>query len=208
MANSALSPRAARAAPALDYALPVARSPWPRALAAALVVMSVGGVLLLKAAVLGPSYGARVNRSADACYASLHSISEAIQLYAVDHAGKFPDTLESLYPEYVRDVRTFRCPSSGITAAAGATPEAVAADLAAGGHVSYVYVGAGLDATATRDTVVAFDLPGHDPHSGVVNVLFADGRVERLRDARPLLAQYRANVHPLRLPPAGQSAQR
>lgn len=35
----------------------------------------------------------------------LHDVDEALQKYSLEHKGKTPSALESLYPEYIRDKR-------------------------------------------------------------------------------------------------------
>jgi prepilin-type processing-associated H-X9-DG protein len=61
--------------------------------------------------------------------------------------------------------------------ATGPTTQAVADQLVAGNHLSYVYLGRGLSLTSvTPTTIVAYEIP-LDSNSGA-NLLFGDGHVE------------------------------
>ena len=70
----------------------------------------------------------------------------------------------------------FVCPSSQDERAPGATPQEAAAHLSEPGHLSYVYVAAGLPASTSDDLVLLHDQP--TIHNGVVGVVFADGHAE------------------------------
>jgi prepilin-type processing-associated H-X9-DG protein len=71
----------------------------------------------------------------------------------------------------------FVSPLTSDTPAQGATPQAIADQLVAGGHLSYVYLGRGLNAkTVTPEMIVAYEkLPAS---SKGANVLFGDGHAE------------------------------
>jgi len=75
------------------------------------------------------------------------------------------------------DGRYFVCPSTRDTPATGPTTQAVIAELAKGGHCSYIYVGRGMTtATATSTTVVAYEPLVN--HGNGADVLFGDGHVQ------------------------------
>jgi prepilin-type processing-associated H-X9-DG protein len=117
------------------------------------------------------------------CSNNLRQIGLALLMYANDHGGQFPDTLNVLLltdSEYTLTSDIFTCPSSSDERATGQTPAEVARNLTAEpGHLSYVYVGAGLTTvTATDDRIVAYDNPRN--HTDGINVLFGDAHVEFL----------------------------
>lgn len=195
------------AVPLLDYA---SRSTPPperhRPVVAAALGLGLFGLIALPVLFAASGSGARINDVRTACASNLRSVGQVVEMYAADHGGAYPDTLTELYPEYVRDVRIFVCPSSDDTPAEGATSAAKAANLTAGGHLSYVYLGRGLNRRAGADVVLAFEWPAHHAdegeRTGPANVLFADGHVERFKDLRPILDPFAAGVRPVRVAPA------
>jgi prepilin-type processing-associated H-X9-DG protein len=99
-----------------------------------------------------------------------------VLLYARDHNGKYPLKLDDLL-EVDINPEVLVCPESNDTYATGATTKAVLADLAKGGHCSYVYLGAGLSEPCDPAMILAHEKPGHHNDPGM-NVLFGDGHVE------------------------------
>ena len=78
------------------------------------------------------------------------------------------------------------------TPAAGPTTQTVAANLLAGGHCSYVYLGSGFDVkTVANKAVVACEPPSLNGGAGM-NVLLGDGSVIWL-DAKGI-AQFKAKL--------------
>lgn len=169
--------KAGTAAP-LDYAGLATARPG-RLLPTPLDWFVVLGTIGLLIAVLMPSLNSpRINTTRGGCGANLRSIGQAIQMYANDHDGRYPATLEEVVAgHYAPDVRIFLCPGSGDTPAQGATHAGLTADLMAGGHLSYVYVGGGLTQKSDSSIVIAYEHPTHHQSKGG-NVLFADGHVE------------------------------
>jgi prepilin-type processing-associated H-X9-DG protein len=111
------------------------------------------------------------------CASNMHQIGLAILLYQNDHQQNYPNTLEELLEEQITPA-VFICPSSNDTASAGATTQAVAADFHASGHLSYIYLGKGLnDKTADPDIVVLYE-PLTDHAGDGMNILFGDGHAE------------------------------
>jgi len=100
----------------------------------------------------------------------------------------------------------FVSPGSQDTPADGSTPQAIADNVSAGGHLSYVYLGRGLTTQTVKDDfVIAYERPGIWPNGGG-NILFGDGHVE-FDDAGTLnriAAQHDAGVTPVFLPAATQ----
>ena len=109
------------------------------------------------------------------CLSAMHQIGLAVNEYAQDHGGTYPDSLATLVrevPDFAPEVLV--CGDSRDTPAAGPTTRAVADAVAAGGHCSYVYAGAGLTVrTVTPTTIVAYEpVPRH---GGGGDVLYGDG---------------------------------
>jgi hypothetical protein len=112
------------------------------------------------------------------CQSNLHVIGLAIILYQQAHGGKNPDDFRPLITESKIEALRFTCGDTSDTPAAGPTPQAIAANLLAGGHCSYVYLGKGLTDQAPPNTVLAYDPP--NANDSGMQVLLADIRVERL----------------------------
>jgi prepilin-type processing-associated H-X9-DG protein len=113
------------------------------------------------------------------CASNLRQIGQAILLYANDHDGQFPDTLQTLFKDEDLDLTpgVFVCPSANDVQATGATREEIARNLDEPNHMSYVYLGRGLTKASPKDTVVAYDREiNHGRQGG--NVLYADGHVD------------------------------
>lgn len=142
------------------------------------VVAALVGALvisvMLPSACASPRQAERI-----ACAARLRSIGVALNAYVTAH-GQYPDNLGQLYLDGGVQPGDFLCPECADTPARGSTPDAVAADLTAGGHLSYTYVGAGLRPATHPDTVVMFDFPTNHVRDRLEggNVLFADGHLE------------------------------
>ena len=120
-------------------------------------------------------------------------------LTTVDNAnsGRFPDAIND-----VLLADAFVCPSTNDTPAAGPTTRAVAADLTAGGHLSYVYVGKGLTNAAGGNTLAGTVL-AYEPlsnHGDRMNVVYADAHVEWHDPATggKIVAELRAGHNPPR----------
>ncbi len=97
-------------------------------------------------------------------------------MYSYENQGRYPDQIEDLiFQDLVTD--NFICPASADSAAAtGATTQQTAANIAAGGHLSYVYVARGMTTTAPANAVLAYEALSH--HGDGSNVLFADYHVK------------------------------
>ena len=95
------------------------------------------------------------------------------------------------------------CPSSPDTAATGKTPADYAADVAKGGHQSYVYIGKGLTMTPPRK-LLAYEPLSHHEGAGS-NVLYSDGSVQFLNKAAAIgdVPQLAPATQPATAPTAG-----
>lgn len=128
----------------------------------ALGVVLFGGVA---AGLLLPAiFASRVSTYRPRCRTNLKLIGYAAHLYAYDHDGSFPPTLEGLVPEYLppnkrrSEFHPLGCPS---------TPDP--------GSPGYEYV-AGLRSDDAAELVVAYDKDGN--HEGGRWELFVDTNVE------------------------------
>lgn len=144
------------------------------------------GLLALLLTVMMPRLSSpRIGSVRVACASNLRSLGQAILMCASDHGGRFPDTLGDVVAssQHLPDVRILQCPACDDTPPTGATPAARAANLTAGGHLSYVYVAKGLTlrTPGAGNIVLAYEHASHHasaegkPTGG--NVLFADGHV-------------------------------
>src|ERR1700679_972401 len=125
----------------------------------------------LIAYALGPQLGSQPTSNKVKCANNLKQIGIAIQLYAQDHNGQFPDSFGTILMNEPIEANVFNCQSSDDTPAQGPTTQAVAADVTSGGHLSYIYLGRGLTtATVTPNTVLATEPLTH--HLVGINVLF------------------------------------
>jgi len=174
---------------------------WFILVAGFLVLVCLTVSLMMPSLQRGPHRTLRI-RSAS----NLRQIGQAIELYERDNNGTFPDTFGVLLMNEDITSADFVSPQSNDTPAEGVTPREVAANLTAGGHLSYVYLGRGLTTQTVKDDfVIAYERPGLWPNGGG-NILFGDGHVE-FDDADTLnriAAQHDAGVTPVVLPAATQ----
>jgi prepilin-type processing-associated H-X9-DG protein len=188
----AWSPAAAVATQAAPAAAPAAsgrpsRRPagWGTTVSITAAALLVVGMLL--ALLVPPLNRAREQSRRVACATNMRQLGQAMMIYASVNAGHFPDRLDRLLV-YVGS-NTFVCPSTGHTPAAGQIPQTQAGNLAAGGHLSYVYVGDGYSTGSLMNAatmVVLYEPPGD--HGDGVNVLYADGHVTFLSTGAALTA--------------------
>jgi prepilin-type processing-associated H-X9-DG protein len=156
----------------------------------------VWGCLL---SILLPSLNrARETANRVKCAANMKSIGQALLLYASDNRGAYPARIEDLIIATQLVPEVFACPSSNDTTASGATPQAVAQNVTAGGHLSYVYVGQKFGSSAGAETVILYE-PLSD-HLGGSNFLLGDGHVDFFTksEAERFIKQLQAGVNPPR----------
>ena len=183
----------------LDYG-----GPPPKRSAKPYILGTVVGValVLLIISILLPSQNGGGTHPRVKCASNLRQIGQAILLYANENNGRYPDKLQTLLltEEITSDV--FTCPSSNDTAATGVTTQAIANNLTAGGHLSYIYVAKGMNLKTIGDNVVV----AYDPltnHEGTgSNVLFGDGHVEFVPAAKfkSILPKLTAATEPVTFP--------
>ena len=142
-----------------------------------------GGVVALLAMLLlvlvPPLQRAREQSNRISCASQMRQLGQAMMIYANGNGGRFPDRIDRLLAYMPSSV--FVCPSSADTPAAGQTPQLLAADLAKGGHLSYLYVGYvyNMGSTANPATTIVLYEPLTN-HADGINVLYADGSVNVL----------------------------
>jgi prepilin-type processing-associated H-X9-DG protein len=159
----------------LDYHTPEKRKGSGRKV---FVIVAIALTVLLLIAILLPSLNERHGTSnLEECASNMHQIGLAIILYQNDHNQNYPNSLAELLMEEQIAPAVFVCPSSNDTASTCPT-QAIAADWAKPGHLSYIYLGKGLnDKTATADTVVLYEPMSNHAGEGM-NVLFGDGHTD------------------------------
>ncbi len=125
-----------------------------------------------------------LRRNADAkCKAQMALIGESLERYASDHGGRYPQNIEELVRGgYLLQAWSLVCPLTKDRPAWGNTTAELANKVSEPGHLSYVYIGAGVVSTDEGDTPVLFEPP--ENHGGkTMLVLFKYGRAEELRSA-------------------------
>jgi hypothetical protein len=155
--------------------------------------MAMLGLLLVTCAFITGDIRKRNYDTFPSCWRNFHAIDGAIQRYAESHNGALPKSWRELVIEGL-DPAKLICPSSDDSPARGATPEAVAEDLARPGHCSYNYVGAGF--TIDDQVVLVYESP--ENHRRVVGFLISGGRVEWLNRAvaDKVIAELKAGQNP------------
>jgi prepilin-type processing-associated H-X9-DG protein len=134
------------------------------------------------------------------CMTNLRQIGTAMMLYANENNGAYPDTIGGLMDQPITTA-VLVCPSSTDTPALpGATPKATGANVEAGGHLSYVYLGKGLTNRAQADLVLVYE-PMANHHNSGMSVLYGDGHVEFLnaQNAGAVMAELNAGHNPPRI---------
>jgi prepilin-type processing-associated H-X9-DG protein len=148
-----------------------------------LALMLVGTVLYLAAhrAIAG------ANRVCSA--SNLKQIGLAMIMYANDHHGEFPDSMETILATTDITLPTFVYPGGNDIPPSGATTQAVLIDLTKRGHCSYLYFGGGLSSACEPSAVLACERAMPETRDGM-NVLMGDGHIEFI--AEPAATQLRA----------------
>jgi prepilin-type processing-associated H-X9-DG protein len=121
-------------------------------------------------------------------------------MYADENGGKFPDGLARLLLTQDLTSEVFICSSSQGERALGETREEQAANLKPPLHLTYVYAGKGLDASAPSEAILAYEFIENHNKDGM-NFLYADGHVEfqRREDAEYFVAEIAAGHNPPRV---------
>jgi prepilin-type processing-associated H-X9-DG protein len=133
----------------------------------------------------------------DRCAANLFALGRSLRNYAHENDGQFPASLVELFRhDPLVDPNWLVCPATTDTAPRRtSSPPDISADIRAGGHLSYWYVGRGLRLQDSADSILAVEPLENHGNQGI-NVLYLDGRVEfrAVPEAEPILNQLRAGV--------------
>jgi prepilin-type processing-associated H-X9-DG protein len=160
----------------LEYATPAPKRRTPFYLALAFAAVAIFAMVSNLTSTGRPR--AVANRVK--CASNLRQIGQAILIYSNDHNGQYPDDFQTLLLTTDITSECFVCPSSNDVLATGPTTQAIANNLTTGGHLSYMYLGKGMNTrTISADTVVAYEPLSNHGNDGS-NVLFGDGHVEFL----------------------------
>jgi predicted Zn finger-like uncharacterized protein/prepilin-type processing-associated H-X9-DG protein len=182
----------------------LAMSKRPTGKGLAIAGLSIGAVsLLLNGAcityIFVPSFSrAREGAHRVQCASNMRQIGQALLLYANENNGAFPDDLAPLLITQDITSEVFVCPSSTDTPSSpGSTPQQQAANLHAGGHLSYIYVGKGLTNSTRADTVLLLE-PLSNHNNGGINILWCDGHVSfhMKAEAQKIIADVQAGKNP------------
>jgi prepilin-type processing-associated H-X9-DG protein len=139
--------------------------------------LGTAGILLWTVALTLPCIDrAREPAQRIKCASNLRQIGQAILLYANENQGQCPPRFEDLLLTEDIGSEVFTCPSSNDTMAPGTTPQAQAQNLSTGGHLSYIYLGAGHALNSSPTAVLAYE-PLSNHAGGGINVLYFDGTV-------------------------------
>jgi prepilin-type processing-associated H-X9-DG protein len=160
-----------------------------------LLLMAIGGGYLFFVDLPRAREQAHLKR----CHKQLQAIGQAMMLYANENRGSFPGDLKRVIITQDITSSIFICPSSNDTRAQGENLQAIARDLLAGGHCSYVYVGnSSLHWSMPENLVLAYELPGHHPTGS--HILFGDLHVELVSPAttEKMLAELKTGHNPPR----------
>ena len=158
----------------LDYTSAPKRSPF-RLPGWAKFVALLGVVVFLLGAVLLPNLCApRETANRVKCAANLKQIGNALQLFAKENAGRYPDQLSELVAAEELSPSMFICPSGTAEASVAQTPPLLAADLKSPNHSSYIYL---KDNLGKADKAMVYEsIADHDKDG--MNVLFGDFHTE------------------------------
>jgi len=112
------------------------------------------------------------------CSSNMRQILLAVVMYANDHDGQFPPSLDVLLTTEDIEASVFLCPQTNLTPAPGATAADQAASMRAdpGHYLSYIYLGHGL----SNDPSVPLQIVLYEPlseHGDGINVGYSDGFV-------------------------------
>ena len=122
---------------------------------------------------------------------NLRQIAQIALSYAVDHDGHYPDSFETMvqwdeWKDYYLTPELFASPEGPATPASDFETM-----FAEPGHISYVWVGAGLTVErVTGEMPLAYEGPATDYETGTL-VAFVDGSVRRVKgeELRKLLSE-------------------
>jgi hypothetical protein len=136
------------------------------------IIVSATGIAIVAAAILAllPAIGTHCTSPMTRDLNNLHQIGLACTVFAIDHAGCFPEDWSQLAPYFSVDASKFF-----VTTRSKGTGSSMTNVME---WTDYVYI-RGITTAAAPSTVVAFLPPTAYRKRTVALVLFADARVER-----------------------------
>jgi hypothetical protein len=169
--------------------------------------IAVGLLALLIAIILMIPSPSRAGPAANRvrCASNLRQIATAMHLYANENGGAMVPDLFALLDTQDMVPEVFTCPQSPEDRAPGTQPAERRAQILAGGHLSYIYIGGqGLLHDLNPLDVIMFEPLSNHGDAGMhgMNVLHPDGMVEWIDETKgkSILAQHAAGVRPIRVP--------
>jgi len=120
--------------------------------------------------------GSHPNLLIDHCRANLRQIGQACQLYLNDYHSQYPPTLDVLLANEDLTADIAVCPSTDTPRPDRFTTSPTTAPLT----TDYAYLGAGLDSTTPADVIIAHDRLANHASEGLIQILYADGHVDRI----------------------------
>jgi prepilin-type processing-associated H-X9-DG protein len=159
-------------------------------------MMSMQSTAMMVSVLLPSLNRAREQANRVKSASNLRQMGQAIQMYANENKGKFPEEIGQLPATQDLTADVFVNPRKGSDPP---PPDAMRGEAAAAWvreNSDYGYLGTGKDVRADSGVVVAFEKP-HGLSDGI-NILFADGRVEFLPmdAANTAIANGRVGVAP------------
>ena len=130
------------------------------------VVFSAGGLMK-----------ARETANRVKCGSNMRQIGQGILLYANENKGKYPPDLGILVKTEDLTPEVFICPTGNNGFPRGANLAIDDQVKWVNEHSDYIYVGAGMNATAGAETIVLYEKPDAHQRQGM-NILYGDGHVE------------------------------
>lgn len=160
------------------------------------LLISLALLLIISTMYFGFSSPNRQRSAKQSCRVNLGKLSLALEIYAADHAGKFPTTtnlssseaaLAVLVPRYTVDTEIFVCPGARNPPEPSTEPNrrisyAYYLGRQAGGAISALMSDAQVNTNSKSagDPIFSADgkPPGNNHHQFGGNIAFTDGRVE------------------------------
>jgi hypothetical protein len=159
-------------------------------------------ILVLIALFIPSHHPGRRNVNQVKCASNLRQLGQALLIYTNNHQSKFPSSFNDLFLADHPNSELFVCPASPDDRATGPTTQALEADFASPGHLSYLYCAAGLTTAVPPNTVLAYEpLINHQDEGADIagsHFLLATGRVLFLKtpDATRAIADLKSGTNP------------
>jgi prepilin-type processing-associated H-X9-DG protein len=164
----------------------------------AIIGINVSALSILTCLLVLPSALSHAREAANRvkCAANMRTIGAELLLYGFDHGEHYPPTLDPLLTTKNIPASAFVCPSTHDTPLAQSAIGGQGVVLT-GRHLSYVYLGKGMNTSMASDAVVLYEKPANHGGAGC-NFLFGDGHVEWINQpmANKLIASVQAGPNP------------